>query len=95
MSPVPVACFEVGGTSQYSIPIACFEVGGTSRQKIYAFIKSLTDAFDPPLTVNIDPFDGEMRFYTALQTIIDNTDIPMATRIQADRMYQSEHIRDL
>ena len=76
------------------VPVACFEVGGTSRQKIYAFIKSITDAFDPPLTVDIDPFDGEMRFYTDLQTIIDDPDIPMSIRREADNMYQSEFPRD-
>jgi hypothetical protein len=95
MSPVPVACFEVRGTSQSSIPIAYFEVKNTSRQEIYALIKSLTDAFDPPLRVDINPFDGEMRFYTALQTIIDDTDIPMSIRREADNMYQSEFLRDL
>lgn len=96
MSFAQVDCFEIQRTSQSSIPIACFEVGGTSRQEIYVFIKSFTDTdtFDPPLTVDIDPIDGEMRFYTALKTIIDDPDIPMPIRREADKMYQSEFLRD-
>ena len=77
------------------VPVACFEVKNTSRQEIYAFIKSLTDAFDPPLRVDFDLFDGSMGFGTALQTIIDDTDIPMSIRREADNMYQSEFLRGL
>ena len=62
-------------------------------EEIYAFIKSLMDIYDEPLIIDIDPIDGELRFFTALQTIIDNRDIPIETRQQADAMYQCEQIR--
>ena len=63
-------------------------------EEIYAFVKSHTDTFDPPLKVEIDKFDGEMIFFTALQSIIDDEDIPIDTRKLADEMYQSEHVRN-
>jgi hypothetical protein len=94
MSFAEVACFEIRPTSHSSVPIACFKIRPTSRQEIYALIKSFTVAFDPPLTVDIDLFDGSIGFGTALQTIVEDTDIPMSIRREADNMYQSEFLRD-
>ena len=75
------------------VPVAYFEVKNTSPQEIYSFIKSFTDACDTPLRVDFDLFDGSMGFGTALQTIIDDTYLPIETRQQATAMYNSEHIR--
>jgi|LakMenEpi03Aug12_release.lakeMendotaPanAssembly.Ray.scaffolds.fasta_scaffold3802979_1 hypothetical protein len=73
--------------------IIVFEILCISPYKIYVFIKSLTDTVDEPLKIDIDPSDGELRFFTALQTIIDDTDIPLDIRQQAEAMYDSEFLR--
>jgi hypothetical protein len=73
--------------------IIVFKILCISPYQIYVFIKSLTDTVDEPLKIDIDPSDGELRFFTALQTIIDDTDIPLDIRLQAEAMYDSEFLR--